>query len=204
VAVAALFAGSRGEVHTAEELCGAALRAADRLDVLTPSLQSQTRSFVGLAKVTVGDIAAGTADYEQCVQLARSAGALEALAGCLAVAANGHVLVGDHHEAVPFAVEAVSLARQIGRPDLLVRSLLSLAGALADQDRDHARSYLSESLRLIGTFGNVRNAQPLAEAFFTAAGMGDWDTALEAASPAIRAVSESAYRQGCPRHCLPS
>jgi hypothetical protein len=71
-----------------------------------------------MAKVNVGDIAAGTAHYEQCVPIARSAGALEALVVWLAVTANGHVLVGDRDGAVPFAFEAVSLARELqgGRP----------------------------------------------------------------------------------------
>jgi len=120
LSMAAYFAATRGEVDRTEQLCDAALEAAERLGVRTPSLDCNLLINRSGACSTTGAFAVAAAYGEEAAEIARSAG-LDAMAHfALQGAATGYLYAGDPDRALPFAAEAVALARQAAPPLELV------------------------------------------------------------------------------------
>ena len=77
-----------------------------------------------------------------------------------AIAAAGHLLVGDAPRAVPLAREALTLARQIGDPALIASGLLAVGMTVAETDPEQARACLRESLELSTALGYQSRPRP--------------------------------------------
>jgi len=104
------------------------------------------------------------------------------------------MLTGDAPAAVPLAREALVLARQIGAPALVARSLLAVGVTVARTDPGQARACLRESRELstaLGYQSTVDLTWATAIAFLT----GDRAATLEFGRPAIRALQRGRDRR---------
>ena len=101
--------------------------------------------------------------------------------------AADHVLAGDAPAAVPLAKEALALARQIGAPALIARSLLAVGATVVGTDPGQARACLRESRELSTPLG-YQSALDLLWAAGIAFLVGDQAAALEFGRSAIHGL----------------
>jgi predicted ATPase/class 3 adenylate cyclase len=184
LAMAALYAGLRGDAVATESLCEQALGA-------VPNFASDpVISF--MAAGARGALAFSIGDWDELIYLEETAAREAAAAGMAADSANalvatalGHTMAGNTDAAVPYAGEALALARDVGAPTLIAGALSALAGALADQDPQRAQALLRENRQLRATLG-FENANEITSAVLISARMRDWVQTLELAASSIR------------------
>jgi predicted ATPase/class 3 adenylate cyclase len=186
LATAAALAGLRGEVQAAEQFCAAALDAAERLDAHTPSLDYSVSVTRAAAATHVGAFTAAAARYEHCVEIARATGLPNALAHSLGQVATSYVYAGDLDRALPYAAEALSVARRSAPPTTLMINLAALAAALSARDPEQGRSLLGEAIGLADTFADARSGPMINMVVLAAARLEEWDQALRLALTPIR------------------
>jgi predicted ATPase len=192
LAVSAMFASNRGDVHVTEELCRRAAEANERRnppDWRVEKVICDARSNIA---ISTGAFADGNRLSEQAAAIARTGGDLADASLQLGLVAGGYVLAGDAHRAVPLAREALTLARQIGDPALIASGLLAVGATVAETDPEQARACLRESLELSTALGyqgalDVRSA---GLAFF----VNDWTATLELGRRAIPALQRGGDR----------
>ena len=148
LAVTAVFASIRGDVTGAEELSGRAAEVNARRDPPDWRVEETISAARGIIATSTGAFADAARLTEQAAGIARAGGDLADASLELAIAASGHVLVGDAPAAAPLANEALALARQIGAPDLVAIGLLAVGLAVAGADPERARACLRESREL--------------------------------------------------------
>jgi hypothetical protein len=186
-AVSALFASIRGDVTGAEQLCRRAADANARQ--ATPDWRVEeticaARSSLATTRSAFADT---TRFAEQAAGIARVGGDLADTSVHLTTAVAGHVLAGDAPAAVPLASEALALARQIGAPALVARSLLAVGATVARTDPSHARACLRESRELSTALG-YQSPTDLTWATAIAFLVGDQAATLEIGRQAIRSL----------------
>jgi predicted ATPase/class 3 adenylate cyclase len=185
LAVASIAAAQRGDLESAETLCGHAFAAAQRLgdpDHEVAMFVCVTRTALAFSIGAVHDAATHT---ERAAEIARSVGRLPYVASGLNGAAVLYAMADDADAAVPLATEGLALARRLGIPSLIAMGLSALAGALADQDTQRAQALLRESVRLRAGL-DYENWGELTQAVLISARLGDWPQTLELASRSIR------------------
>jgi predicted ATPase len=193
LAVSAVFAGVRGDVTGAEELCRRAADANERQatpDWRVEEAISAARSSIA---VTTGAFADAARLAEQVAGLARAGGDLADASVELTFAVADHLIVGNHLRAVPLANEALMLARQINAPALIARCLLALGGAVAETDPGRARACLRESRELSTALG-YQSAIDLTWAAGISFVVGDQAAALELSRRAIHGLQRGGDR----------
>jgi hypothetical protein len=186
-AVTAVFASIRADATGAEELCRRAAEANARRD--PPDWRAEeavcaARSSIAL---TAGAFADAGRLAEQAAGIARAGGDLADTSILLNIAVAGWVLADDAPAAVPLAREALALARQIGAPALVARSLLVVGGTVARTDPDQARACLREGRELSTALG-YQSTTDLNWATATAFLVGDQAATLELGRSAIRGL----------------
>jgi hypothetical protein len=95
--------------------------------------------------------------------------------------AAGYLAWHDPARARECAQDGLSLARQTGAPHAISFNLLTLAQSCADDDPGEARLLLDEAIEQWSSL-DYEEAGQLNTAVFTAARLGAWPTALQAAS----------------------
>jgi predicted ATPase len=185
LAVSALFASNRADVTGAEELCHRAAEANARRH--TPDWRVEATICAARQNIaaTTGAFADAGRFAEQAAGIARAGGDLAEASLSLGFAAVDHVLDGDDPGAVPLANEALTLARQVGDPALVVTGLLAVGLAVAGTDPGQARACLRESRELSTALG-YQSAFDLARATGITFLVGDWTATLELGRRAIR------------------
>jgi predicted ATPase/class 3 adenylate cyclase len=186
LAVSAGFAAQRGEVGGVEATCEEAVAAAKRLgsdpEHRADEMVAIARSAAALA---VGRWAEAASHLERAAEICRPTNRIATFCSLLTGAAGDYAVAGEPDRAVPLASEALEIARRLGTPVQIARSLASLAGALVDVDPPRARALLHESIKL-------RSALDLEGPIFStsavvfAARTGDWTLALQLMERAIR------------------
>jgi hypothetical protein len=104
------------------------------------------------------------------------------------------VLAGDVPAAVPLAREALALARQVGAPALVARSLLAVGGTVARTDPGQARACLRESRELSTALG-YQSTTDLIWATAIAFLVGDQAATLEFGLRVLRALQRGGDRR---------
>jgi predicted ATPase/class 3 adenylate cyclase len=192
-AVSALFASIRGDVTGTEELCRRAAEASARRD--TPDWRVEETICAARQNIamTTGRFADAARLDEQAAGIARVGGDLADTSVLLNIAVGGHVMAGDVPAAVPVAREALALARQVGAPALVARSLLAAGATVARTDPDQARACLRESRELSTALG-YQSPTDLNWATAIAFLVGDRAATLEFGRDAIRALQHGRAR----------
>jgi len=187
LAVSALFASIRGDGTGTEQLCRRAADANARRD--TPDWRVEEAICAARQNIamTAGAFADTTRLAEQAAGIARAGGDLADTSVLLNIAVAGHVMAGDGPAAVPLAQEALALARQVGAPALIARSLLVVGGTVARTDSNQARACLRESRELSTALG-YQSAADLIWATAIAFLTGDRAATLEFGLQVIRAL----------------
>ena len=182
-----MFASLRGDVTGAEELCRRAAEAHARQaapDWRVEQIICSTRQNIA---ATTGALTDAARLAEQAAGIARAGGDLADASIGLTFAAADHVLAGDAPAAVPLAKEALALARQIGAPALIARSLLAVGATVVGTDPGQARACLRESRELSTPLG-YQSALDLVWAAGIALLVGDQAAALELGRSAIHGL----------------
>jgi predicted ATPase/class 3 adenylate cyclase len=187
LAVSALFASIRGDVTGAGELCRRAAEANARRDPPDWRVEETICAARSNIAFTTGAFADAARLAEQAAGLARAGGDLADASLELAIAAAGHVLVGDAPGGLPLAHEALALARQVGAPALVATGMLATGLAAAETDSEQARACLRESRELSAALG-YQSALDLVWAAAIAFLTGDQAAALELGRRAIRGL----------------
>jgi hypothetical protein len=178
-----VFASSRADITRAKELCRRAAEANARRGTPDWRVEETICAAQSNIAITTGAFADTARFAEQAAGIARAGGDLADASLQLAIAAGGHLLVGDPPRAAELAREALALARQIGAPALIATSLLALGMA----DPDQARACLRESLELSTRLG-YQSALDLIWAPPIALRVGDRVATLELGRHAIRGL----------------
>jgi predicted ATPase/class 3 adenylate cyclase len=186
LAVSAEFAADRGDLGDVEATCAEALAAAQRLgsdpEHRVDEIIAIARNTVALA---VGRWAEAASHLEHAAEICGSANRTARFSFLLAGAAGNYAVAGESDRARLLASEALEIARRLGTPIQIAKSLGSLAGALVDVDPPQARALLSESLGLqsaAGLEGPIFSASAVGFAAMT----GDWTLALQLMDRAVR------------------
>ena len=153
LAVAAVFASRRADVTGAEELARRAAEANARRDPPDWRVEETICAARQNIAVTTGAFADAARLAEQAAGIARAGGDLADACVELNLAVADHALAGDAPAAAPLANEALALARQIGAPALIARSLLAVGATVADSDPGQAHACLRESRELSAALG---------------------------------------------------
>jgi predicted ATPase/class 3 adenylate cyclase len=186
LAVSAVFAAQRGEVGNVEATCEEAVAAAKCLGSDPECRVAETVARArGGAALAVGRWAEAASHFEGAAEICRSANRTARFSLMLSGAAGTYAMAGESDRALPLASEALEIARRLGTPIQIARSLGSLAGALVDVDPPGARALLNESLKLRSSLGLEGPNLSTAAAVF-AARTGDWILALQLMDRAIR------------------
>jgi predicted ATPase/class 3 adenylate cyclase len=184
LAVTALFASIHGDVTGAEELCHRAAEANAGRDVPDWRVEAAICAARSRTATTRGAFVDTARLAEQAAGIARAGGDLADASVELAMAAAGHMLVGNAAAAVALANEALALGRQIGAPALIATALLEVGVTVAETDPGHARANLRESRELSAMLG-YQNARDLAWSTAIAFLIGDQAATLELGRSAI-------------------
>jgi len=187
LAVSGVFAGVRGDVTGAEELCRRAADASERQATPDWRVEEAITAARSSIAVTTGAFADAARLAEQVAGLARAGGDLADASVELTFAVADHLIVGNDQRAVPLANEALMLARQINAPALIARCLLALAAAVAETDPGQARAYLRESRELSTALG-YQSAIDLTWAATVSFAVGAQAAALELSRRAIHGL----------------
>jgi predicted ATPase/class 3 adenylate cyclase len=187
LAVSGVFAGVRGDVTGAEELCRRAADTSERQATPDWRVEEAITAARSSIAVTTGAFADAARLAEQVAGLARAGGDLADASVELTFAVADHLIVGNDQRAVRLANEALMLARQINAPALIARCLLALAAAVAETDPGQARAYLRESRELSTALG-YQSAIDLTWAATTSFAVGDQAAALELSRRAIHGL----------------
>ena len=194
-AVSALFASIRGDVTGTKQLCRRAAEANARRD--TPDWRVEETICAARQNIamTAGAFADAARLDEQAADIARAGGDLADTSVLLNIAVGGHVLAGDAPAAAaPLAREALALARQVGAPALIARSLLAVGATAARTDPDQARACLRESRELSTALG-YQSPTDLNWATGIAFLVGDQAATLEFGHRIIRALQPGRDRR---------
>ena len=187
LAAAAWQAAVRGDVGDALARCEHAVDAADRLgdpDGVAHYLVSLARASAAFSH---GAWLEAANYFERGAEIGRSAARPAWVASSLASAAFAHTMAGDPSAAVPLATEGLAEARRTRMPTVIITNLNGLAGALADEDPDHARALLRETLELAASL-DADLTFYATNTLLTAARLGDWAQTLALAPTSIRFV----------------
>ena len=187
LAVSGVFAGVRGDVTGAEELCRRAADASERQATPDWRVEEAITAARSSVAVTTGAFADAARLAEQVAGLARAGGDLADASVELTFAVADHLIVGNDQRAVPLANEALMLARQINSPALIARCLLALGAAVAETDPGQARACLRESRELSTALG-YQSAIDLTWATIISFAVGDQAAALELSRRAIHGL----------------
>ena len=187
LAVSGVFAGVRGDVTGAEELCRRAADASERQATPDWRVEEAITAARSSIAVTTGAFADAARLAEQVAGLARAGGDLADASVELTFAVADHLIVGNDQRAVPLANEALMLARQINSPALIARCLLALGAAVAETDPGQARARLRESRELSTALG-YQSAIDLTWATIISFAVGDQAAALELGRRAIHGL----------------
>jgi predicted ATPase/class 3 adenylate cyclase len=193
-AVSALFASIRGDGTGSEQLCRRAAEANARRDPQDWRVEETICAARQNIAMTTGAFADAARLAGQAAGIARAGGDLADASVVLNLAVAGYVLAGDAPGAVPLASEALALARQVGAPALVARSLLVVGATVAPTDPDRARACLRESRELstaLGYQGTTDLIWAAAIAFLT----GDRAASLESGLRVIRALQPGRDRR---------
>jgi len=194
-AVSALFASIRGDVTGTKQLCRRAAEANARRD--TPDWRVEETICAARQNIamTAGAFADAARLDGQAADIARAGGDLADTSVLLNIAVGGHVLAGDAPAAAaPLAREALALARQVGAPALIARSLLAVGATAARTDPDQARACLRESRELSTALG-YQSPTDLNWATAIAFLVGDQAATLEFGHRIIRALQPGRDRR---------
>jgi hypothetical protein len=194
LAVSALFASIRGDVTGTEELCRRAAEANARRAAPDWRVEETICAARSSIAMTAGAFVDTARLAEQAAGIARAGGDLADTSVLLDIAVAGYVLAGDASAAVPRAREALALARQVGAPALVARSLLVVGATVARTDPDHARACLRESRELSTVLG-YQSTTDLIWATAIAFLVGDRAATLEFGRQAIRALQRGGDRR---------
>jgi predicted ATPase/class 3 adenylate cyclase len=194
LAVSAVFASIRADGTGAEELSRRAAEANAGRD--TPDWRVE--ETIGAARhnvaVTTGAFDDAARLAEQAAGIARAGGDLADASVELTFAVANHVFAGDVSGAVPLAREALALARQVGAPALIARSLLGVGATVAGTDPDQARACLRESRELSTALGYQGTTEPV-WATGVAFLVGDQAATLEFGGRAIHSLQWGSDRR---------
>jgi predicted ATPase/class 3 adenylate cyclase len=193
-AVSALFASIRGDVTGTEQLT----RRAAEANALRDPPDWRAEETICAARSSIATTRGAFADAarlaEQAAAIARAGGDLADTSAQLNLAVAGYVLTGDTPRAVPVAREALALARQVGAPALVARSLLGVGATIARTDPDQARACLRESRELSTALG-YQSPTDLTWATVIAFLVGDRAATLEFGLRVIRALQRGGDRR---------
>jgi predicted ATPase/class 3 adenylate cyclase len=186
MAVAANDAAVRGDLIRSAAAGDEALAAARRLSSTPDHFVNQIVSSARGSRATAsGAWSEAAAHLEHSAELARSRGGpVSQVAYGLAGAATAYAVAGDPEAATRLASEGLDLARSVGTPMFIALNLVALAGALADRDRQRARSLLAESLELHSTH-NFQSPYGATQTTLIAARLADWPLVLKLGPDAI-------------------
>jgi hypothetical protein len=187
LAVSAVFASSRADITRAQELCRRAAEANARRGTPDWRVEETICAAQSNIAITTGAFADTAGFAEQAAGIAQAGGDLADASLQLAIAAGGHLLVGDSPRAAQLAREALALARQIGAPALIATGLLVVGTTVAETDPDRARACLRESLELSTRLG-YQSALDLIWAPPIALLVGDRAATLKLGRDAIRGL----------------
>jgi predicted ATPase len=193
-AVSALFASIRGDMTGTEQLCRRAAEASSRTDTPDWRVEETISAARQNIAMTTGRFADAARLDEQAAGIARAGGDLADTSVLLDIAVGAHVLAGDAPAAAPLAREALALARQIGAPALVARSLLVVGGTVARTDPGQARACLRESRELSAALG-YQSPTDLNWATAIAFLVGDRAATLEFGHQVIRALQPGRDRR---------
>jgi hypothetical protein len=194
LAVSALFASNRADVTGAQKLCRRAAGANARQ--ATPDWRVEETICVARENIatTRGAFADAARLAEQAAGIARAGGDLADASVELTFAAANHIFTGEVSRAVPLAREALALARQVGAPALIARSLLGVGATVAGTDPDQARACLHESRELSTALGYQSTTEPV-WATGVAFLVGDQAATLEFGGRAIHSLQWGSDRR---------
>jgi predicted ATPase/class 3 adenylate cyclase len=177
---------SHGENEHAERLCEEALSAERRLKSHPDGL---VESWVGSARVVLalnqGLWGEAALLQEQNAELNRAHGRLANTSASLYAAGHCHAMAGKPEIGLPYALEGLALARQVGMPYLITLGLAAVASAFADSDPERARALLREC-REVSEATHYESANQITVVLLTAARLRDKCLTLELAPRAIR------------------
>jgi hypothetical protein len=182
-----VFTSYRADVTGTEELCRQAADANARRHPPDWRVEATVCAARQNTAMTAGAFADGARYAEQAAGIARAGGDLADTSVLLNIAVAGYVLADDEPRAVPLAREALGLARQIGAPALVARSLLVVGATVARTDPDQARACLRESRELSAVLG-YQSITDLIWATAIAFLVGDQAATLEFGLRVIRAL----------------
>jgi len=194
LAVSALFASIRADVAGAEQLCRRAAEANTRRDAPDWRVEETICAARQNIAMTTGAFTDTARLAEQAAGLARAGSDLADASVELNIAVAGYVLAGDAPAAAPLASEALALARQVGAPALIARSLLVVGATAARADPDQARACLRESRELSTALG-YQSTTDLNWATAIAFLVGDRAATLEFGRRVIRALQPGRDRR---------
>jgi len=193
-AVSALFASIRADVTGTEQLCRRAAKANARRDPPDWRVEETIGAARQNIAMTAGAFADTTRFAGQAAGVARAGGDLADTSVLLNIAVAGYALAGDAPAAAPLAREALALARQVGAPALVARSLLVVGATVARTDPDQARACLRESRELSTGLG-YQSTTDLIWATAIAFLVGDQAATLESGRRVIRALQPGRDRR---------
>jgi hypothetical protein len=183
--IAAMRAAWRGDLRAAEQWCDQAAAAERRLGTHPDgSVDARVHAARAQVAMAVADWHGAALHAERAAEINRRAGRLADAARSLSGAAGYHALGGDPDAAIPFATEALELAREVAVPLLIVVCLGTLANALADCDPQRAQALLREGLDISATVHHESTVQ-LTQAVLVAAHLGDTRLTLELAARVV-------------------
>jgi len=193
-AVSALFASIRGDVTGTEQLSRRAAEANARQATRDWRAEETICAARSSIATTRGAFADAARLAEQAAAIARAGGDLADTSAQLNLAVAGYVLAGDAPAAVPVAREALALARQVGAPALIARSLLGVGATVARTDPGQARACLRESRELSTALG-YQSPTDLTWATVIVFLTGDRAATLEFGLQVIRALQRGGDRR---------
>jgi predicted ATPase/class 3 adenylate cyclase len=185
LAWAANYRATRGDSQRALLLCEQAVAARATAE---PAPIWEVDGLVfnarGVIAFSSGAVLESGRYFVQEVELVRGAGDETVLAITLGGAAMMFAQGGDNQTARRIASEGLAISRRLGLPTPIAMNLLSLAGAIADDDPDEARSLLDESMHLRADLDYEQYGE-MTQALIISARLGDWRRTLELAARAI-------------------
>jgi predicted ATPase/class 3 adenylate cyclase len=174
-----------GESARALALCEQSLAARA---AITPTPNFDVDGLAGVARASVafaaGDVAESAREWVNTIELAREVDEPSTLALALGSGAMMFGVAGDHETARRLASEGLALSRELGLPSPIGVNLISLAGALAEDDREKARALLRESIQLRAEL-DYENFGELTQSAIVSARIEDWPQTLALAAQVI-------------------
>jgi predicted ATPase/class 3 adenylate cyclase len=184
LAVAAMWAGLRGDFDLAAALSHETAVAIDRLGDPGRYAEQEinvTQAYMAHAQ---GAYDVEAAHLDRVVEIIQDQPGRVALA--LALASHRYFSTGDTDAAIARATEGLAIARQVGMPSAIIATLTALASVLVDRDAGRARALWRESVDMQTASGyEDRNWTNATRAVWVGAILEDWPSVLELTSRVI-------------------